>query len=380
MPLYLYSACALAVVALCGATYTMVAAYLSRHFQRRAPGYLYTPHPGVTILRPLRGEEPGLEDALASMLTQEYGGPTQIIFGLAEKEDPALCVALRLKNHFPHRDVAIIVDERIHGANRKVSNLINMVGAAKHDLLVVVDSDITVPGNYLSSIIANAADPDTGAVSCLYSGSGETNFWSRIAAMGISYHFLPNVIFGLRLRIAWPCLGSTIVLRKDILKALGGFESFVDCLADDYEIGRAVRAKGYAIAYPPMIVSHGCTESSFAELARHEIRWARTIRMISPAGYLGSIVTHAFPLSLISVGFLGFSPAGWTIVAVTLAARLFLKVRIDGIVANSSGPAWLLPARDLLSFGIFIASAFGGAVEWRGRRFRVDKHGMMLEP
>ena len=379
MPLIFYSGWFVLGLALCGAAYAAVAAVLATRLLRRAPDPLPDPLPAVTVLKPLHGDEPSLESALASFLMQDYAAPFQIVFGLHSPSDPAAPVVARLKSRFPDRDIAVVSDPRLHGTNHKVSNLINMVTAAKHDVLLLADSDITVSPAYLGGVIGALSRPGVGAVSCLYSGAGLTGFWSQLAAMGVSYHFLPNAAVGIAGGMAHPCFGSTIALMRKTLAGIGGFEAFADLLADDYEIGRAVRSAGLSIAYPPLTVIHASAEAGLSALAAHELRWSRTIRVIDPAGHWGSLITHPLPLGLIGAGLLGFSPASCVVLAVLLAARLFLKARIDHIVGADAGPAWLLPVRDVLSFGLFIVSLFGNAVEWRGNRLRVGKSGAMSQ-
>lgn len=366
-------------LALCGGLYTVAAAVLAARLLRHPSDPLPEPLPAVTILKPLNGDEPGLEDALASILAQDYAAPVQIVFGVQNAADPALVAVERLKRRFPARDIAVVTDARLYGTNRKVSNLVNMMEKAKHDVLVLADSDIEAPQGYLAATIAALSRPGVGAVSCLYTGKGLGNRWSELAAMGVSYHFLPNACAGIASGMAHPSFGSTIALARATLAEIGGFAAFADYLADDYEIGRAVRAKGLRLAYPPLTVSHGLSESGFVDLMRHELRWARTIRVIDPAGHWGSFITHALPLVLIGAAFLGFSPAADMVLAIVFAARLFLKTRIDHIVGRRAGPAWLLPARDMLSFGLFIVSLFGTRVEWRGNRLRVEKSGAMSQ-
>ena len=379
MPFIFYTGWFALGLALCGGAYTILAAVLTARLLRRAPDPLPDPLPAVTLLKPLHGDEPGLESALASFLAQDYAAPIQIVFGLHSPTDPARVIVARLQTRFPDSDIAVVSEPRLHGANHKVSNLINMMSAAKHGVLVLADSDITVSPAYLEAVIGALSRPGVGAVSCLYSGEGLAGFWSRLVAMGVSYHFLPNAAAGIATGMAHPCFGSTIALTRETLAAIGDFEAFADLLADDYEIGRAVRDKGLSIAYPPLTVVHGSTETSLMALAAHELRWARTIRVIDPAGHWGSLVTHALPLGLIGAGLVGFSPAACVVLAGLLAARLFLKARIDHIVGERAGSAWLLPVRDVLSFGLFIASLFGNAVEWRGNRLRVGKSGAMSQ-
>lgn len=379
MPLISYVGWVVLALALCGGGYAVAAAALAARVLRRTPDPLPASLPAVTILKPLYGAEPGLEEALASFLAQDYAAPVQIVFGVHDPADPALGVVERLKQSIPGRDIAVVADARLYGANRKVSNLINMMESAKHDVLVLADSDITVPPGYLAAVVAALSRPGVGAVSCLYTGEGLTNRWSQLAAMGVSYQFLPNAAVGIASGMAHPCFGSTIALTWKMLTEIGGFAAFADYLADDFEIGRAVREKGYRLAYPPLTVSHGMSESGFGELVRHELRWARSIRVIDTAGHWGSFITHALPLGLIGTALLSFSPLACVVLAIILAARLFLKARIDHIVGAGAGPGWLLPARDMLSFGLFIASLFGNAVEWRGSRLRVGRGGAMSQ-
>ena len=198
--------------------------------------------------------------------------------------------------------------------------------------------------------------------------------------MGTSYDFLPNVVLGTSLGLAEPCMGSTIALTRAMLDEIGGFMAFADYLADDYEMGRAVRARGHALAIPAMGVGHTATEASARELFRHELRWTRTIRTVNPLGHLGSVVTFGFPIALIAALLLDFSLGQPVVVlALTLAARLFLKRRIDGIFGTYAGPFWLLPVRDLLSFAVFVTSQFGETVHWRGSRFSVEPSGALSQ-
>ncbi len=364
-------------LALCGGIYAVTAAMLAGRVLRRAPDPAPTPLPAVTILKPLHGAEPGLEAALASVLTQAYGAPVQLVLGLHTADDPGHAVAQQIRNRFPDRDITIVVDPRVHGSNLKISNVINMMPHAGHDVLVLADSDITAGPSWLQAVVSGLHRPGVGAVSCLYTGQGLTNAWSQLAAMDVAYRFLPNATFGIASGLAHPCFGSTIALTRDTLSTIGGFPAFADFLADDFEIGRAVRAKGLAIYYPALTVSHGSTETTFGAVIRQELRWARTIRVIDPAGHWGSALTHALPLGLLGALLLTFSPAACVVLALIVIARLFLKRRLDHIVGTSAGPLWFLPVRDVLSFGLFMVSLFGRSVDWRGKRLRIGKSGAM---
>lgn len=364
-------------LALCGGAYAVATAVLAGRTLRQADPPPPVSMPAVTILKPLHGEQPGLEAALVSFLAQTYTAPVQVVFGLHDAADPARAMVERLKRRFPDRDITVVADSRLHGPNHKISNLINMMPHARHDVLVLADGDITAGPGYLQAVVAKLGRPGTGAVSCLYTAEGLTTLWSRLAAMDISYRFLPNAIFGIASGVAHPCFGSTIALTRGTLAAIGGFETFAGFLADDFEIGRAVRAQGLELRYPALTVRHSCTDSSLRDLVAHELRWARTIRSINPAGHWGSVLTHAVPLGLLGTVLLGFSAPACIILASLVAARLFLKLRLDHITHSCAGPSWFLPVRDVLSFGLFTVSLFGSTVTWHGQRLRIGKRGAM---
>ena len=364
-------------IALIGAGYALLCALLAAHFMRRA-ATANADLPAVSILKPLHQSEPDLAKNLETVFNQVYPHPVQIVFGAHDPDDPALGVVRALQAKYPHADTVIVANAASHGANAKISNLINMLPAAQHDVLVLSDSDIAVKPDWLEQVVSALHRPNVGVVTCLYTGEaaqGAHRLWSGLAAMGTSYGFLPNAILGFSLGLAAPCFGSTIALRRRTLNEIGGFAAFADHLADDYEIGHAVRKAGHALAIPALSVGHTAAESSFADLFRHELRWTRTIRLVNPAGHFGSIVTHGLPFALMGAALLGFAPAALAILGAVLASRLALKWRIDRLFGTRAGPFWLLPVRDLLSFVVFLASLFGETVHWRGSHFTVQRCG-----
>ncbi|MBV9551097.1 MAG: bacteriohopanetetrol glucosamine biosynthesis glycosyltransferase HpnI [Alphaproteobacteria bacterium] len=371
----------LAGFSLLGSAYALFAAVLVRRFMagQSVPAHARGP---VTILKPLHGDEPGLFENLESFCRQDYAAPLQIVFGVHDDADPATAVVKALKAKYPALDMTLVADGASHGANGKISNLINMQAAARHDILVLADSDIAVKPHWLTHVCEALSRPGVGVVTCLYTGeaaAGADGLWSKLAAMGSSYDFLPNVVVGTSLGLAAPCFGSTIALARKTLDEIGGFAAFADCLADDYHIGRAAREAGYTLAMPALGVAHTAAEPSFGALFRHEQRWRRTIHSLDPAGNAGSIVTFTFAFALMSAALLDFAPVALLVLAVALAARLLLKQSIDRAFGTNAGPAWLMPLRDLLSFAVFVNSLFGETVHWRGARFGIDPAGAMSQ-
>ena len=370
-----------AAVATLGTAYALLAAILAGRFMQASQN-IAAHSPDVTILKPLHQGEPDLSRNLETFFAQKYAGAVQIVFGVHDQNDPAVAVVRELQARYPHFDTAIVADTALYGANAKVSNLINMLPVAKHDTLVLSDSDIAVGSQWLSQVTAALARPGVGIVTCFYTGEPAKEghkLWSALAAMSTSYTFLPNAVLGTSLGLAAPCFGSTIALRRQTLDEVGGFAAFADHLADDYEMGRAVRDRGYTLAIPAMGVGHTAAENSLRDLFRHELRWTRTIRLVNPAGHLGSFITHGFAFALIAAVLLGFNAPSLTILACALVTRLFLKLRIDGLFGTYAGPIWLMPARDLLSFAVFLVSLSGETVHWRGTHFAVEPSGAMSQ-
>ena len=329
----------------------------------------------VTIMKPLRGAEPKLSQHLASFCVQDYAAPIQMICSLEDLSDPAVETVRQLALAVPTASVELEIDPSQHGVNRKVSNLANALRLARHDVLVMADSDIEVGPGYLGEVVAQLQQPGVGAVTCLYHGTAGAGVWSRYSALAINSHFLPNVLAALSFGLVEPCFGATIAMRRSLLPRIGGLKAFADCLADDYAIGQAVRAAGYRVAIPAFSIAHACFENDLRAMLSHELRVARTIKSINPLGYCGTIISHPLPLALIG-GLMGHS--GMLLAEIALASRTVLCLAVEHAFALERQPYWLIPMRDLLSFAVFVASFFGSTVSWRGFGYRVAADGSLI--
>ena len=362
----------LAILAAIGCGYQLFAAFAVQRFFAQP---LATAKSGeaVTILKPLHGDEPRLAANLATCLDQDYGGHVQMVCGVRDPHDRAIEVVRGLQADNSTSAIDLVVEPAAHGANAKIANLINMLPKARHDIIILCDSDMAVGRDYLATIVGALNQPEVGAVTCLYRGRADGGFWSRVAAGTISYAALPDIIVGLTTGLARPCMGSTIVLRRETLAAIGGFERFADVLADDYEMGQAVARAGLGVTIPPLLLVHACADDGLATLWRHHLRWATTIRRLLPAGYAGSIVTNPVPLAALA-GALGSS---WAvpIMLLSLFTRDFLGRSVDRVAGVGSVPLWLLPLIDCLKFAVFVASFFVTTVDWRGARYTVAADG-----
>ncbi len=368
----LWLACIL--IAIIGSIYAVLAAFLVARFAHQ-PKPILGQAENVTLLKPLYGAEPGLAANLRSFCVQDYTAAVQMICGVQDTSDPAIAVVRNLKGQFPSRDVELVVDARRWGGNPKIANILNMFPRTSHDLVILSDSDMRVANQYVHTMVAALQQPQVGLVTCLYRGCAITGFWSRLAAAAVDQHFLPSVLVGVQFGLAKPCFGSTIALRRETLERIGGFDAFANTLADDYAMGDAVRRLGLKVEIAPFTVGHTFSEASFGELLAHELRWARTIRLVDPVGYVGSVITHPLPFALAALPLSGFSAIAWMILAVTLACRLFVPIQVERLPGGGKSSLWLSPLRDLLSFAVFVASYIPGAVSWRGRRYSVSSDG-----
>ena len=357
-----------AALAVTGIAYQLIAlAALLRFFAR--PAARGTGQQAVTLLKPLHGAEPRLAANLDSFLCQQYAGPLQIVFGVGEADDPAVAAVAALRQAHPQADIVLTTGPRLAGANAKIGNIAAMLPAARHDVLVLSDSDMVVGPDYLATLLAALDQPGIGAVTCLYSGRNDAGFWSAISAAAMSYTGLPNMVMALSTSIAQPCLGSTIAIRRETLEAIGGFERFADVLADDYAIGEAVAALGLKVAVPPMLLTHACADTSFAALWHHHLRWSATIRAVAPKRHAGSGVTHALSFALLTTIFMPLP--GAVLIASALAVRLLVAMSTDRIAGVRNRFIYLLPQADILEFAVYIASLVTRKIDWHGSRLRI---------
>lgn len=332
--------------------------------------------PAVTVLKPLCGDEPMLEAALASICEQDYP-EFQIVFGVQDVNDPALMAVQRVRERFAGCDIVVVTDAAFHGANRKVSNLINMISAARHEVLVMSDSDLHVASNYLERIVAALEMPGIGLVTTVCLGlPTAAGLAAKLGATVISHSFLPGVLLSRALGRE-DCLGTTMALRRDTLARIGGLASLVSHLADDNVLGKRVHRLGLGIGLAGTVPMTAVPERSLWALWQHELRWARTIRALEPV--LFALSTLQFPVFWAAASFVlsrgspwsaGLFVATWAIRAA--AARWTDRALRQGRRPASAIPVWLLPLRECMSVCQVAASYLGGRVVWRGQVMRAD--------
>lgn len=346
-------------------------AWLVERRKQRALGLNFTP--AITILKPVRGADAQAYENFASFCRQDYPA-FQIIFGVRDASDPVISIIKKLQRDFPVCDIALVVSPKEIGFNRKVSNLQNMLGTAKHDVLLLADSDIHVGPDYLRRVVAPLQQENIGLVTCLYRGTNATTFGGLLENISLSSTFGPDVCAARALQGIKFALGSTIVLKRALLEKIGGFPAIADYLADDYLLGHRTAAAGYEIVLSDYVVEHDTGPLSFSAMLRHQLRWNRAVRVSRPLGYLGLIVTYGTVTALLALLAWQFSAFAWWLLAVTLLLRLLPAFVVgvygmrDFILARWF---WLLPVRDVITFSVWLVSFFGNRIVWRGESFRV---------
>jgi ceramide glucosyltransferase len=335
-------------------------------------------HPPISILKPLCGLDREAYKKLASFCQQEY--PIyQIIFGVRDRADPAIALVKQIIADFPKVDIRLVVDDRVIGNNLKVSNLANIVPHVRYDLLLISDSDIRVGSDYLRRIVQPMQEAQVGLVTCLYR-SQATNPIAAFEALSISTDFHPSVLVARQLGWMKFAMGSSILIRRNVLNAIGGFTRIADHLADDFMLGNLTTQSGFQVALSDYVVDHTLETQTFIDLVEHQTRWNRCTRASNFSGYLGLFFSHGVTLSLVVLTLTQGSQWSWGLLGLVLAARIFMAWAVG--VKTLKDPVatqllWLVPIRDLLSFGLWVYGLIGDRIVWRGQEFRLLKGGKL---
>jgi ceramide glucosyltransferase len=318
----------------------------------------------------------------ASFCQQEYPGDVQLLFAAASPDDPVIPVIRHLMGDFPGTDISLVINPAIHGPNYKVSNLINAFPQAKHGIIIVCDSDIRVTPDYLSSVTSHFIDPQVGLVTSLYRTSTVHGIATAVEATGFTSEMIPNVMVALQLEGLSFALGASMAVRREALTAIGGFEALADYLADDYQLGFKVHRAGWRIALDRCFVESMMKAENLASVMARQMRWARTMRVSRPGGYLASGVTLPFPAALLAAFIAPTLSTALAAIGLLYSARLAAATTFsrryvrDGLLPTW---LWLIPIRDMLAFFAWALSFMGNHVEWRGNRFRLRPGGKIEE-
>jgi ceramide glucosyltransferase len=330
--------------------------------------------PPVSILKPLKGTDPEIYQCFRSHCLQDYP-EYEIIFGVSDANDPAVASVEQLQREFPQRKICLVICPKVLGTNVKVSNLAQMLSEAHYEHLIVNDSDIRVEPDYLRQIIGPLANEKVGMVTCLYRGEAVATLGSRLESLGISTDFFAGVLAARQIEggIRFG-LGSTLAFRRADLERIGGFESLVDYLSDDYELGKRIAECGLSVKLSHVVAVTHLPAYNLRGFFAHQLRWARGVRDSRPGGYLGLGFTFGILWSCLAVIVAQGERWAWLLLASTFVLRFALAIVVGRNVLHDRKVVrnlWLLPIRDLIAVGVWIMSLGGHTVTWRGDRFRL---------
>ena len=330
---------------------------------------------GVSILKPLRGTDPEMYESFRSHCLQDYP-EYEIIFGVSDANDPAIQLVQQLKAEFPQCPIRLMLCPERLGSNTKVSNLAQMARQARHEYIIVNDSDIRVEPDYLRRVLPPLTDPKVGLVTCLYRGIANATLGSRLESLGIGTDFAAGVLVaqtvenGIRFG-----LGSTLAFRRRDLQAIGGFEALVDYLADDYQIGSRIAALGLKVKLSDVVVDTFLPRYTLRGFFDHQLRWARTVRDSRFWGYVGLGLTFGLPWALLTLIFSRGAAWAWALLVCTAVMRFAVAIVFGKYVLKdrqAMRSLALIPVRDLVAMLVWIMSFAGHKIVWRGDRFSLE--------
>ena len=337
----------------------------------------------VSVLKPVHGLEPNLEENLGSFFLQDYPD-FELIFCARDSSDPALQVAQRLSQKHPTVKVQIMTGGEPPWTNAKLYSLERMRQQAAHDLFVISDSDVRVSSDYLRQIIKPFANAKVGMTTCLYRGLPAGGFWTKLEALGFSVEMTAGVVVADLLEGMKFALGPTMAVRRECVQALGGFGFMADYCADDYILGNRVAESGMEVVLSHHCIEHMVFHHSFLASMRHQVRWMRSTRFSRPKGHLGTVLTYAMPFGVIGLlGGLASSHVlfGASLLFAALLNRVVQSIAAGYVVAGDRRAlthAWLYPVRDLLGGMLWAGSYLSAKIDWRGERYRLTTGGLML--
>lgn len=362
----------LASLLLISLTYSGLVIVAARRYLRVQPLALpqRSPEP-ISILKPLAGLDPGLEENLRTFFEQQYP-EFEILFAVRHEDDPAVAAVERLRAEYPEIPSRLIVTGEPSYANAKVYSLQRMLAAAAHDLVVMSDSDIRVTPHLLKTAAAEFQDARIGVATCPYRAVPGGGLWSRLEATGLNADFFAGILVARMMEGMRFAVGPTIFARRSALESIGGFERMKDYLAEDFVLGKFAAEAGYGVILSSYVVEHHIGGSDFHGNAAHRLRWARSTRRSRPWGYAGQALTMplAWALALCAA-----HPAWWPVLPLAIAIRVASACLVSTRVLRAKLNWFLLPLEDLASCAFWIAGFFGRTVEWRGRRYRLHSDG-----
>jgi len=338
-----------------------------------------TNQPPVTMLKPIYGLERNLERNLRSALSQDYPD-YQVVMSVQRLDDPALPLLRRLEQEYGPERATVVAVQSEPVVNGKVQNLENGLSAARHDILVISDSDMFTPADYLARIAAPLRDADVGYVCTLYKGVDARSWYEQLELLTYNAEFIPSSVFAYRTGASGLCLGASVALRRTTLEAVGGLASLADYLVEDYELGRRILERGQRMVLLPYFVDLTVDLDSAKSWWRHQIYWDQNTRAARPVGFAASVLTRAVPFALLYAALRLFDPLGLLILLAAIAVRLGTAAGNALLLRDRATlrALWLLPLRDLAGLLFWVLAMGKRTFVWRGYEFELARGGRIV--
>jgi len=365
----------LLVLAVAPLAYYLVAIVAAvRFFRERQRPRMAEFAPLVSLLKPVHGADFASRINFESFCRQNYP-EYEILFCVNDMEDPSVPLILQAMKDFPDRSIRILSNAPKIGSNQKVNNLVLLAREAKHEIIVQSDGDVRVSPDYLKNVVAEFADPAVGVVSCFYRGIAEKNFWAQVEAVGAASDFFAGaLVANLPGKVTF-ALGASVATTKTWLAKIGGYEALADLLADDYEIGNRVHKAGGRVLLSREPVWTMYPAQTMKSFWQHQVRWARTVRIVRPASFLGLVVTHGLAWCLLAAAVAPSLCVGAGYLGTYLLLRLLMAwvVGVWGVGDETlRQKLWLVPLRDAIHFVVWLAGFVSNRVTWGGVEFAID--------
>lgn len=348
----------------------------ARFMKQPQPAGMY--RPPVTVLKPIYGLDKGLEENLLSLCRQDYP-EFQIVVSVQRETDPALPLLRRLEAAYPDRLTLVVkVSEPV--VNGKVQNLVNGLAAAKHEVLVISDSDVRVRPDYLATIVAPLEDATVGYVCTLYRSVEAQSFQEKMELLSLNADFVPSLIFSAVTGAADFCIGATVAFRRPDLETIGGMGDLGNYLVEDYELGRRLLGLGKRMVLLPHTIEIVADYPTFRAWWHHQIYWDQNTWAANPTGFVLTILTRAVPFAILFALLRGFDDTGLNVLLAALVVRLGTAEIIAHYLGDREGKraAWLLPVRDIFALASWYIAITRRSFEWRGLRFGLTKDGRIV--
>ncbi len=367
------------IPALSGSLFWMLCLGAAARFLRRPRAPEPAAWPPVTLLKLVRGWERGLEENLRSACVQDYPD-YQVIFSVHGENDPALPLLGRLQAEFGPERVTVVVGSVRVGTNGKINNLAGALPHARHEILVLSDSDAYLPPRYLKAMVAALLVPDVGYASSLYRAGGVRTLSERLMLLTLDADFLPSAVFAYETGASKFCLGASVALRGATLERIGGPAALADYLVEDYEMGRRITALGLRHALVPFVVEITLDVPNFPAWWRQQVQWDQKTRAARPRAFFATVVVRSVPFALLFLLLRRADALGLAVFGAALGVRwataaLWLRWGLHDREGLRS-LAWL-PLRDLLGLVSWAAAQLRRTTVWRGENFVLTRDGRL---